>query len=247
VGDEDTPRFRRPWEDPEAEPPVVTEPASPGDAESDEDGGDPDLLDLTTGDSDLDGYTDDDYLAATTREYQGLAEEIAAAEGQEYERQAVAASMPGVGSGLVGFEDVTGRPGVREEDVEAEEQQRASDLTVRVGTGVVLVGLFLGCLFLGGVWFTSLVMVVAVLSLGELYATLRTRGFRPIALFGFLGVIGGVVAADLGGAGALASTVIVATAAATMRSTPGRYSDSPRLSGNTVSHPVTRRTGDSSE
>jgi len=216
VGDEDTPRFRRPWEDPEAEPPVVTEPASPGDAESDEDGGDPDLLDLTTGDSDLDGYTDDDYLAATTREYQGLAEEIAAAEGQEYERQAVAASMPGVGSGLVGFEDVTGRPGVREEDVEAEEQQRASDLTVRVGTGVVLVGLFLGCLFLGGVWFTSLVMVVAVLSLGELYATLRTRGFRPIALFGFLGVIGGVVAADLGGAGALASTVIVATAAAAL-------------------------------
>ena len=216
MGDEDTPRFRRPWEDPEAEPPVVTEPASPGDAESDEDGGDPDLLDLTTGDSDLDGYTDDDYLAATTREYQGLAEEIAAAEGQEYERQAVAASMPGVGSGLVGFEDVTGRPGVREEDVEAEEQQRASDLTVRVGTGVVLVGLFLGCLFLGGVWFTSLVMVVAVLSLGELYATLRTRGFRPIALFGFLGVIGGVVAADLGGAGALASTVIVATAAAAL-------------------------------
>jgi hypothetical protein len=41
--------------------------------------------------STLDDYTHDDYLAATTREYQGLAEEIAAAEQLDYERQAVAA------------------------------------------------------------------------------------------------------------------------------------------------------------
>ncbi|NIR38963.1 MAG: hypothetical protein GWN79_16990, partial [Actinobacteria bacterium] len=90
----------------------------------------------------------DDYVTATTREYRGLAEDVARADTEEFERQAVAASMPGVGTGLIGFEDVTGRRGVSEEEIEQEEQRRASDLTVRVGSGVVLVGLFLGSLLL---------------------------------------------------------------------------------------------------
>jgi phosphatidate cytidylyltransferase len=49
-----------------------------------------------------------------------------------------------------------------------------------------------------------------VLSVGELYATLRTRAYRPVALFGFLGVIGGAVAAHIGGADALTSTLAAA-------------------------------------
>ncbi len=84
------------WEDPDLSP--------AGDRAEESDS--PDISeDEGEGSAHLDDYTHDDYLAATTREYQGLAEDIAAAEGLEYERQAVAASMPGVGSGLVGFED----------------------------------------------------------------------------------------------------------------------------------------------
>ncbi|MFP5332187.1 MAG: phosphatidate cytidylyltransferase [Acidimicrobiia bacterium] len=199
-------RFTRPWEDP---PPVDAEPGEELTPESTE----PEAEDLANGESGLDDFTHDDYLAATTREYQGLAEEIAAAEQMEYERQAVAASMPGVGSGLVGFEDVTGVMGISEEDIEAEEQARASDLTLRVGSGVVLVGLFLGCLFLGGVWFSAMVTIVMALSVGELYATLRTRGYRPVALFGFLGVVGGAVASHVAGPGATAGTLIAAVMA----------------------------------
>lgn len=199
-------RFTRPWEDP---PSVGAEPGEEPTPVSSE----PEAEDLANGESGLDDFTHNDYLAATTREYQGLAEEIAAAEQMEYERQAVAASMPGVGSGLVGFEDVTGVMGISEEDIEAEEQARASDLTLRVGSGVVLVGLFLGCLFLGGVWFSAMVTIVMTLSVGELYATLRTRGYRPVALFGFLGVVGGAVAAHVAGPSATAGTLVAAVMA----------------------------------
>ncbi|HVR33116.1 MAG TPA: phosphatidate cytidylyltransferase [Acidimicrobiia bacterium] len=216
--------FTRPWEDPELDSPGEDSPSddpaaedsapeSTPDATSPAEDSSFDHLEGSGGSAHLDDYTHDDYLAATTREYQGLAEDIAAAGGLEYERQAVAASMPGVGSGLVGFEDVTGRRGVSEEDVEAEEQARTSDLTLRVTSGLVLVGLFLGCLFLGGAWFTALVGVVMVLSVGELYATVRSRGYRPVALFGFLGVVFGAVAAHVAGAGALASTLTVAAVA----------------------------------
>jgi phosphatidate cytidylyltransferase len=226
VPDERPSKFTRPWEDPDQDPTERDVEATSDDEDESEvssstDDADPsstrivegDDLSMQAGDTSLDDYTHDDYLAATTREYQGLAEDIAAAEGLEYEKQAVAASMPGVGSGLVGFEDVTGRRGISEEDVEAEEQQRASDLTLRVGSGIVLVGLFLGCLFLGGAWFTGLVTVVMVLSVGEFYATLRSRGYRPVALFGFLGIIGGAVAAHIGGPGALTSTLVAGTTA----------------------------------
>jgi phosphatidate cytidylyltransferase len=212
MSDDRPSRFKRPWEDPDVDVPGADEASdsgSDGDPALDRDFREIDG-DLGTGDSTLEDYTDDDYLAATTREYQGLAEDIAAAEQLDYQRQAVAANMPGVGSGLVGFEDVTGMRGVSEADVEAEEQARTSDLTMRVASGLVLVGLFLGCLFLGGLWFTAMVTIVMVLSVGELYATLRTRDYRPVALFGFLGVIGGAVAAHIAGADALTSTLAVA-------------------------------------
>ncbi len=60
------------------------------------------------GSSPFDEFTGDDYLRATTQEYQGLADSIAEAANEEVEMQAVAAAMPGIDSGLVGFDDVTG-------------------------------------------------------------------------------------------------------------------------------------------
>jgi phosphatidate cytidylyltransferase len=171
-----------------------------------------DFDDIESGPSSLDEYTNDDYLAATTREYQGLAEEVAKANTEQIEQQAVSASLAGVGSGLVGFDDVTGQKGLSEEDVELEEQQRASDLTVRVVTAVVLVGIFLGTLMAGRALFTGFVTIVMVLSLGEFYSTTRSRGFVPVALFGFLGVIGAAIGTLQTGVVAVGVSLAIVTA-----------------------------------
>jgi phosphatidate cytidylyltransferase len=141
------------------------------------------------------------YLSATTAGYRDLAEEIARGGNEPTTRPAVAASMAGVGTGLVDFEDVTGRPGVSEEEVEHVEQAAASDLTLRIISAIVLVGLFGATLWVGGWLFTLFVGLVMVIAVGELYATLRRHGYAPLSLFGILGVLGAAVAAHLGGPG----------------------------------------------
>ncbi|MGD2044123.1 MAG: phosphatidate cytidylyltransferase, partial [Acidimicrobiia bacterium] len=138
--------------------------------------------------SDFDEFTSTEYLRGTTQEYQGLAEEVEKASAAEWEQQAVAASLPGVESGLVGFGDVSGTESESEESYEAAEQAASSDLALRIGSALVIFGLFLGSLVLGGWWFTIFVILLMIVSVGEFYATLRTRGFRPLALFGLLGV-----------------------------------------------------------
>ena len=212
---EQPPRFVRPWEDdsetasPETEEVSedVAETATPLPPEEDV------WSALESTGTDFDQYTSDDYLAATTREYQGLAEEIVRARDEEVTRQAVAASMPGVGSGLIGFEDVTGVTGPSEEEMEHVEQQRTSDLALRVGSAVVLLALFLGSLVLGGVWFAGFVTVVMVVGLGELYATLRRAGYTPLAVFGFLGLLVAAIGSHRSGppavAGAIVGTLVV--------------------------------------
>ncbi len=231
TSDDDRTRFRRPWEEPTGEmdevvgevdeseasdagPAPSSDPPSPVELpfEEDEPSGDADspvglfsdLTDLAAGASSLDDFSQDDYVSTTTREYQGLAEEIAQADTEAFERTAVAAAIPGVGSGLIGFDDVTGKRSATEEELEAEEQRRSSDLAMRVGTGVVLVGLFLGSLLLGGMWFAAFVAIIMVVGLGEFFATLRSRGYVPVSLFGFIGLIGAVVGAYVSGPVAVA-------------------------------------------
>jgi len=158
-------------------------------------------------------FTAEDYVAATTQEYRGLAAEVSRANETTVQRQAVAAAIPGVGTGLIGFEDVTGEMGLSELDVEAEEQARTSDLTLRVGTALVLVTLFMGSLVGGGWLFTGFVTLVMVLAISEIYATLRRYGYAPVALFGFLAVIGAALAGHLSGplaAGAVVAAAMVA-------------------------------------
>ncbi|MGH8874534.1 MAG: phosphatidate cytidylyltransferase, partial [Acidimicrobiia bacterium] len=169
---------------------------------------DRDLTGLAEEASPLDDFTDEHYRQATTEEYRGLAEAIAEASGQEHERLAVAATMPGVGSGLLGFEDVTGQEAVSAAEAESEELARVSDLTLRVGSAFVLLVLFLGSLLAGGWWFTTFVGAVMVVSLGEFYSTIRLHGYQPLALFGFLGLIGAAVGAHLGGPAAIAGFVL---------------------------------------
>lgn len=175
------------------------------------DDGGPDWAALS-GESDLDEITSAEYLRGTTQEYQGLAEEVERASAEEWELQAVAASLPGVESGLVGFGDVSGTESESEEYYEAAEQAASSDLAMRVGSALVVFGLFLGSLLLGGWWFTTFVILIMVVSVGEFYATLRTRGYRPLALFGLLGAILMGIGAHNAGPMAIAGWAVAASA-----------------------------------
>jgi phosphatidate cytidylyltransferase len=190
----------RPWEASEDEP-AVELPAEEDVEQS--------LSALESGPTSLDDFTDEDYLSTSTQEYRGLAESVAAADTQEFPKQAVAAALPGVGTGLIGFEDVTGERGLSEEDVETVEQRRTTDLTIRVVSAVVLAAVFVATLVLGGAWFTGFVLVAMMVSLGEFYASVRTVGYNPLALFGLIGVIGGAIAADAYGTTGLYGWVIV--------------------------------------
>jgi phosphatidate cytidylyltransferase len=167
----------------------------------------------------------DEYLRGTTQEYQGLAEEVERASATEWEMQAVAANLPGVESGLVGFGDVSGTESESEESYEAAEQAASSDLTMRVGSAVVVFGLFLGSLLLGGWWFTAFVVLLMVVSVGEFYATLRTRGYKPLALFGLLGVVLMGIGARNEGPMAIAGWAVAASGATILffSLTPRRY------------------------
>ena len=176
------------------------------------DDGGPDWEAMAKG-NDLEEFTSEEYLKGTTQEYQGLAEEIERASAEEWEQQAVAASLPGVESGLVGFGDVSGTESESEESYEAAEQAASSDLAMRIGSALVVFGLFLGSLVLGGWWFTIFVILLMVVSVGEFYATVRNRGYKPLALFGLLGVILMGVGAQMVGPLAIGGWAAAATAA----------------------------------
>jgi phosphatidate cytidylyltransferase len=59
---------------------------------------------------------------------------------------------------------------------------------MRIASAIVIFGLFLGSLLLGGWWFSVFVILVMVVATGELYATMRADGYKPLALFGLAGV-----------------------------------------------------------
>jgi phosphatidate cytidylyltransferase len=73
-------------------------------------------------------------------------------------------------------------------------------------------GLFLGSLVLGGWWFTIFVILLMVVSVGEFYSTVRSRGYKPLALFGLLGVVLMGVGAETVGPMAIGGWAAAATA-----------------------------------
>ena len=203
-------RSRRPWEKPLEVPADLQEggregaPDEPGAGFFEPDDADPSI-------------SEEAYLSATTAEYRDLAEEIARGGNDDPRTMpAVAATMAGVGTGLVDFADVTGRPGVSEEDVEREEQAAASDLTLRIISALVLVGLFMATLLLGGWLFTIFVGAVMVVAVGEFYATLRRHGYVPLSLFGLLGAMGAAIAAHIAGPGPVLVVFLITIVAVTL-------------------------------
>lgn len=184
---------------------------SPAVAAADESVADVDWGAMSDDQSESSEFTSEEYVAATTEEYRGLAEDVSKAADEDWEMQAVAAGVPGVETGLVGFEDVSGGESISEESYEGVEQAAASDLTMRVASALVIFGLFLGSLLLGGWWFSAFVILVMVVAVGEFYANLRSSGYRPLALFGLAGVALIGFGAHNWGVGAIAGWAAVVT------------------------------------
>ena len=136
-------------------------------------------------DVDSDDLHESLYAGAVTTEHRDLAEVIAAHGEEETQLQALSAQIPGVDSGVVGFDDVA--------DLGDDEEVAAparSDLGARILTAGVLVGLLFGTLWVSGEAMAVFVGLLMMFGLGEFYGTLRKRGYRPIALFGLLGGAG---------------------------------------------------------
>jgi phosphatidate cytidylyltransferase len=155
-------------------------------------------------------WPDQMYSGAVTQEHRGLAEAISRADTEEAAQlQALAAPMAGVESGVVGFEDV--------EDLGTDEEYiapAASDLGLRVLTGLVLVSLLLGALWVGGEALAGFIALLMLVGLVEFYTTLRHAHYRPLALFGYLGAMGLLALAWFEGpiaivGGLVATTVVV--------------------------------------
>jgi phosphatidate cytidylyltransferase len=134
--------------------------------------------------------SDDLYGGAGTIEHRGLAEEIHRLGAEDTEWQAMSAAMPGIETGVVGFEDVA--------DLSTGEQYQEaprSDLGARVGTGLLLLVFLLGTMFVGGAAMAVFIGAMAMLGIWEFYGTLRRLEFQPLTLPGYVGGIGLLAAA----------------------------------------------------
>jgi len=144
------------------------------------------------------------YLAQATRDHTDLAEAIAIAEEQDTAQVAVASAIPGLAETVVGFEDV-----VEAEGLGKARRKASGDLIARVVTALALVAAFAASL----VWqpaFVAFATAVFVIGAGEFYTSLVRSDRKPIALFGFIGIIGASVGAFAWGAIAIAVAFFIA-------------------------------------
>ena len=135
---------------------------------------------------DFNDFSDDRYLQKATREHHDLAAAIDQADSEDTQQVAVSAAIPGLESGVVGFDDVVAA-GEGEAAVPAAPRQ-SSDLLARVGTGAALVAAFL----LSLLWrpaITVLALAAFVVAAGEFYSALMHRRYKPMSIFGFVGII----------------------------------------------------------
>lgn len=151
---------------------------------------------------------DEDIFDSRTSQHRALAEEVMKADSREHRQQAVSAAIPGVDSGILGFEDVTGRTAMATEEVEAAEQAQSSDLVRRILSAVVMVALVVLALYAGGAWTTVLMVAAMMVGLIEFYTVVRSLGYRPMALMGLVGVAGAGVATHLSGLGAAGGVLV---------------------------------------
>jgi len=153
-------------------------------------------------------WTEDIYTGAVTTEHRGLAEAVARASTEDTQLQALSAAMPGLETGVVGFEDV--------EDLGTDEiyiPPVRSDFGARVLTGLILVSLLFGSLWVGGAALAAFIGVMVMIGLTEYFTTLRHKGYSPLVIFGYLGAVGALAGTWVWGPiavpGAILSTIVV--------------------------------------
>jgi phosphatidate cytidylyltransferase len=146
------------------------------------------------------------YLSTSTTEHSDLAEAIAAASTQETTQVPIAAPIPGMTDTVVGFEDV-----VEAEGIGRARARASGDLIARVVTAVILVAA-LGASMIWQPVLAIFALVVFVLGASELYTSLVRAGYKPIGIFGFIGIIGAAGGAYFTGAEAIPLAFIVAVA-----------------------------------
>lgn len=153
-------------------------------------------------DPDWDAFTNDDYVNSSTQEYEGLAAELERTKHDEHEQSAVAAAIPGIETGVVGLEDVTG-----EAPADVAASSSVTELGIRIATGVGLMGLFLLSLITP---VALVVLAIAVFTFGafEFYAALMRSGLHPVAAFGLAGVLGCLIGAWIWGVVAIPIALI---------------------------------------
>jgi phosphatidate cytidylyltransferase len=169
-----------------------------GDAESDDDTGEIPIIgsgepSVESEDSstvfDGEDFTEERYLDAATREHHDLAAAIAVAEFEDTEQVAISAAIPGLDAGVVGFDDVVAADADGDDASAPISPPKSSDLVLRVGTGVGLVAAFL----LSLLWRPAIIVLalaVFVIAAGEFYSVLIHRRYKPLSIFGFLGIVG---------------------------------------------------------
>jgi phosphatidate cytidylyltransferase len=171
--------------------------------------------------SEMPEFTSDDYLQATTREYAGLAEAVARAEQEGTQQIAVSAEIPGLESGLVGLDDVVSAEGDMSADVI--EPPASSDLPMRFLTAVGLLIVFAASL-LTPYGIGALIFVVLLIAAGEMFAALIRGGYRPLSIFGFLGVAGAFLGTWMAGPVAVPIALLLTAVAVLLfyATVPGR-------------------------
>ena len=150
--------------------------------------------------------SESDYVSTATTEHSDLAEAIAVASAQDTEQVPIAAPIPGMTDTVVGFEDVVAAEGI------GRVRARASgDLIARVVTAVVLIAA-LGASLIWQPVLAIFALVVFVLGASEFYTSLVRADYKPIGIFGFIGIIGASVGAYFWGSLAIPIAFIVAVA-----------------------------------
>lgn len=194
---------------PESAPPHDETPDAAADGtDLDAVGFDDDLDDLGLDDGEQrplawEAFSGDDYVGSSTQEYEGLAAELQRSQLEQHEPSAVAAAIPGIDSGVVGLEDVTGEATPVIDDA----APTLTDLSLRIATGLGLLALFFLSL-LTPIALGLLATVVFTLAAIEFYATLIKKDHHPISLFGIGGVLGCLLGAWIWGVVAIPVAVI---------------------------------------
>jgi phosphatidate cytidylyltransferase len=133
---------------------------------------------------DFNELADEHYVQTATRDHQDLAAAIDQADSEDTQQVAISAAIPGLESGVVGFDDVVAAG----DDSAPATQRKVSSLLPRVGTGIALVATFL----LSLLWrpaITVLALAAFIVAAGEFYSVLMHRRYKPMSIFGFIGIL----------------------------------------------------------